>query len=76
MATFTVTTTPTQDRAIAYFVAQGQAANADALVQAATGQALTNLIDRFRESDDRAVATALQKADAATVAQVKTLLGL
>jgi hypothetical protein len=76
MATFTVTTTAGQDRAIDYFVAKGSAPNAAALVQGVTSQAIGELVQRAREQSGNDLGTAYQQADPEIQAQVRTLLGV
>lgn len=49
MASVQVTTTADQDRAIAFYVGRGQAADAEAFVQAAVAQALNDLVPRVVE---------------------------
>lgn len=74
MAVFTVTTTPGQDRALAYLVSKGRAPNEAAIVQAAAQQALDDLTARARERNAGDLGAAYQAAAPDVQLQVRTLL--
>lgn len=74
MAQFTVTTTAVQDAAIAFFVARGQAATAEELVQAVLSQRLNDLIARRREMRVEDLAQKLTDATETQLGQVSAIL--
>lgn len=74
MATFTVTTTPAQDKALAYLVDKGITSSPDVAVQQAVTQALNDMVDRVRERQSFDLQAAFAAADPVTQQQVRTLL--